>query len=194
MRLAVYTMGKVGSTTLMRAVQSAGHVVDRVYAGNEEMMDWRLFDRVITAVRDPVARNISQHFETGDPINCGPIFANEVPLTWVSEYLEPRTGIDVYGTKFPTVKGWKIYQGYLLIVKTEMLSKALGPALTMLCGEGDYVIEHRARGETKFGEEYKVFVKDAKFDEEFLDRMYESKYARHFYSPKQIKALRKKWS
>jgi hypothetical protein len=183
-------MGKVGSTTLMRAVQSAGHVVDRVYAGNEEMMDWRLFDRVITAVRDPIARNISQHFETdfAEPIH------SDWPLRWVSEYLEPHAGIDVYATKFPTVKGWKIYQGYLLIVKTETLSKALEPALTMLCGEGDYVIDHRADGEMKFGERYETFVKKAAFPEEFLDRMYESKYAQHFYSPKQIAALRKKWS
>ncbi len=190
MRLAVYTMGKVGSTTLMRAVQSAGHVVDRVYAGNEEMMDWRLFDRVITAVRDPIARNISQHFETDrkEPID------NDWPLRWISEYLEPRTGIDVYKGKFPTIKGWKVYQGYLLVVKTETLTKVLKDALTFVCGEGDYVIDHRAGGELKFGEEYEAFIKDTVFHKEFLDRMYESKYARHFYSPKQIEALRKKWS
>ncbi len=190
MRLAVYTMGKVGSTTIMRAAQLAGHVVDRVYAGNEEMMDWRLFDRVITAVRDPIARNISQHFETDRAESVH----SDWPLTWIDRYLEPRTGIDVYATKFPTVKGWKIYQGYLLIVKTELLSKALEPALTMLCGEGDYVIDHRADGEAKFGEFYERFVKASTFSKEFLDQMYESKYAKHFYSPKQIAALRKKWS
>ena len=190
MRIAVYTMGKVGSTTIMRAAQSAGHLPDRVYVGNEEMMDWRLFDRVITAVRDPIARNISQYFETDKK----DLVANDWPLTWVDNYLEPRTGINVYATKFPTVKGWKIYQGYLLVIKTELLSKALEPALTMLCGEGDYVIDHRAGGEAKFGEEYEAFVKDATFDKEFLDRVYGSRYAKHFYSPKQIKALRKKWS
>jgi hypothetical protein len=183
-------MGKVGSTTLMRAVQSAGHVVDRVYAGNEEMMDWRLFDRVITAVRDPVARNISQHFETDgkEPID------NDWPLRWISEYLEPRTGIDVYKGKFPTVKGWKIYQGYLLIVKTELMSEVLGDALTLFCGEANYEIDHRASGRFKFGGEYEAFVENSVFDKELLDQMYGSKYARHFYSPKQIAALRKKWS
>ena len=188
MKVLVFTMEKVGSTTIMRALESGGHTAGRAYAGNMDQIDWPSYERVVTAVRDPIARNISQHFEVGDPID------NDWPLTWVEKYLEPRTGCDVYSTKFPTFKGWKVCQGYLLIIKTELLSKGLKDGLTMLCGEGDYRIDHRAKGEDKFGGEYEAFVENAAFDKEFLDRMYGSKYARHFYSPKQIAALRKKWS
>lgn len=190
MKVMVFTMEKVGSTTLMHSLISRGHIPDRGYIRNMDGFDWPSYDRVVTAVRDPVARNISWHYEMGgmEPIN------NDLPLKWCDAYLEPRTGIDVYATKFPTVKGWKIYQGYLLVIKTELMSKALGDALTMLCGEGDYQVEHRAEGEFKFGGEYKAFVENAKFNKKSLDRIYGSKYAKHFYSPKQIEALKKKWS
>lgn len=189
MNVAVYTMEKVGSSTLMRALQSAGHLPDRVYVGNEDRMDWDIFDRIVTAVRDPIARNISQNFET----HGVSLIDSDWPLTWIEKYLEPRTGVNVYGVKFPTVKGWKIYQGYLLIVKTELMSKVLADALTTLCGEGDYQVDRRAKGEEKFGAEYASFLEGATFGEDLLDRMYGSRYAKHFYSPKQIAALRKKW-
>ncbi len=183
-------MEKVGSTSLMNAIQSGGHEVGRAYVKNMEDIDWPSYERIVTAVRDPIARNLSWYYESSGEGGPGDRF----PLTWIDKYLEPRTGINVYDTQFPTVKGWKIYAGYLLVVKTELMSKVLKDALTMFCGEADYQIKHRAQGGFKFGGEYDEFVESSAFDKGLLDRMYESKYAKHFYTPKQIEAFRRRWS
>jgi len=189
MKVLVFTMEKVGSTSLMRAIKSGGHTVDRAYVGNMDF-DFHSYERIVTAVRDPIARNLSWHYESNGEGGPGDRF----PLEWIDKYLEPKTGVNVYGTSFPTVKGWKVYSGYLLIVKTELMSKVLKEALTYFCGEADYQVEHQAKGGFKFGGEYDDFIKGSAFHKKLLDRMYESKYAKHFYSPKQIEALRRKWS
>ena len=61
----VYTMEKVGSSTAMRAIQSAGIVAGRGTIYNIHELDLSEYDCYVTMVRDPMARNISQFFENG---------------------------------------------------------------------------------------------------------------------------------
>lgn len=190
MNVLVYTMGKVGSTTVMRALQSAGHVAGRGYAGNIRSLDLAFYDAFVTMARDPVARNIAQMFETEMQEGVD----SPTPFTWFDDWLYSVLGIDVYGSKFPKSKGWKIYDDRLLVIKTEKLSAALADGLTELCGAAEYVIEHRAMGEEKFGPEYAKYLEREKFDPEFLDQMYETKYMKHFYLVKEIQAFKRRWS
>lgn len=190
MNVLVYTMGKVGSTTVMRALQSVGHAAGRGYAGNIQSLDLDFYDAFVTMVRDPVARNIAQMFET----EMAESVDSPTPLTWFSDWLSPILGINVYGSKFPKSKGWKIYDDRLLVIKTEKLTEALADALTELCGPNEYVVEHRATGLLKFGPDYIKYLNEAKFDPEFLDQMYDTKYMKHFYLVKEIDAFKKRWS
>jgi len=186
----VYTMGKVGSTTVMRALRSAGHVVGRGYPGNISDLDLSFYDVFVTMARDPIVRNIAQMFETEMEQGVDSI----APMVFFDDWLYPILKIDVYATKFPKAKGWKIYNNELLVIKTEKLSDALGDALTALCGEADYQVEHRAMGAIKYGPEYTEYLEKASFDSEFLDQMYESKYMKHFYLAKEVQKFRVRWS
>lgn len=190
MNVLVYTMEKVGSSTVMRALKSAGHVAGRAYAGNIKTLDLSFYDAFVTMVRDPIARNIAQMFETEMEQGVD----NITPLVWFDDWLYPVLGIDVYATKFPKTKGWKIYDGKLLVIKTGKLSDSLAEALTALCGEADYEVDHRAMGSVKFGPKYTEYIKSAAFDPEFLDQMYGSKYVKHFYLAKEVQKFRSRWS
>lgn len=190
MNVLVYTVGKVGSTTVMRALQSGGHVAGRAYPANIRTLDLSFYGAFVTMVRDPIARNIAQMFETEMEEGIDSI----APLVFFDDWLYPILGVDVYFTKFPKTKGWKIYDDKLLVIKTEKLSDALAEALTALCGEADYQVDHRAMGAVKFGPGYTEYLENASFDPEFLDQMYESKYMKHFYLAKEVAAFRKRWS
>jgi len=206
MKILVYTMGKVGSTTVMRALESVGFTAGRAYPGNINTINLNEYDGFITMVRDPVARNISQFFETrADHIRSAldPIylflssFKHYEVLTWFDDWLLPILGVDVYKEPFVRTKGWKTY-GNLLVIKTEVLSGGLADALREFTGDYDYVVDHRAKGIEKFhasvGDKYDGFLKSARFSTDFLNTLYDTKHTKHFYTQRQIEALVKRWA
>jgi hypothetical protein len=237
----IFTMEKVGSTTVMRAIQSAGRPAHRGYRTNivrllgltdkkisiiqegekrgrpkDEIRDrvdalicgnlvkWK----VITMARDPIARNLSHYWEGqraieeagGDvPYTLEDFLANYgqwVPEWWFDRVVGNQVGIDVYATPFDRKNGWKIYEDRLLVIRTEDLTEKLAEALAAFLGGSplDYTVTHRANGRERHGIEYEEFVAKAKFNEEFLDRMYNTQYANHFYYKREIKKFRKRWS
>jgi len=208
MKILVYTMGKVGSTTVMRALESVGFTAGRAYPGNINTINLNEYDGFITMVRDPVARNISQFFETcsdiiklsGDPVLA---FRTEFPqghgypLLWFDYHIRPVLGIDVMKQQFLKRWGWSAYDN-LLVIKTEKLNSALAEALCEFLGERDYKVEHRARGIDKFpsidGYTYSQFLNEAKFSMRFLDALYDTDFMRHFYTQKEIKFLIERWA
>lgn len=59
-RIVIFTMEKVGSSTVKWALEHAGYLVDRVTPHNmEEFEEDLLTHRVITMIRDPIAHFIS---------------------------------------------------------------------------------------------------------------------------------------
>ncbi len=206
MNVLAYTMGKVGSTTVMRAVESAGHVAGRGYPENiGEWKDLGFYDAFVTMVRDPMVRNISQFFEVRgrevelalDPCSLfRTTFDHAEPLRWFEEWVQPILGVDVYTEKFPKAVGWKVY-GNLLVIKTEKLDSSLAEGLEVLGVPGPFTVEHRAFGHEKFkkfGARYVQFIKTARFDAELLDELYESRMVKHFYLASEIKKFRNRWA
>lgn len=206
MKYLVYTMGKVGSTTVMRALESVGIAAGRGYPGNIHSMNLDEYDGFITMVRDPIARNISQFFETkselirstSDPMNLFlKLFPHFEPAEWFEQAIKPILGINAYAGTFPKTKGWKVYRKKLLVIQTERLSDSLADALCKFIVPHDYVVEHRAIGLQKFhpaiGERYERFLENAKFSADFLNTIYDTKYAKHFYSQKDIEAFKERW-
>lgn len=205
MQVLVFTMGKVGSTTVMRACESAGIVAGRGYSGNIDLLNFDDYDAFVTMVRDPMARNISQFFELWsneiDDVQkmydfFVADFLHDEPDEWFQKWLEPVLGIDVYKGQFNRKQGWRVYDKDLLLIRTENLNDGLANGLANLLGNNplDYTVEHRALGEEKFGPRYAEFLKLAKFDDELLDRVYETEYASYFYYKKEIKEFREQWS
>ncbi len=215
MYVLVFTMEKVGSSSVKKAAESAGFIVGRAYPRNIESVDKSEYGPVITLVRDPIARNLSAFMELRDeyfnpfPSEYSPEmlqifidqFPHEQPEEWFGEYVYVEFDVDVLGVSFPKTKGWKIYDDFLLVIKTESLNKAFPEAfrkLAKLSEDTPVKIEHRATGFEKHGPEvgaiYKELLWNAKFDEAFLDRMYETDYVKHFYLAKEVKKFRAQWA
>jgi hypothetical protein len=205
MKILVYTMGKVGSTTVIRALQSAGIAAGRAYPGNIGTLNLDEYDGFITMVRDPVARNISQFFETQQYVVMNSInplaafvdtFNHLEPLRWFDDHIKPILDINVMRKSFHKTRAWEAY-GNLLVIKTEWLSIALADALTEFCGPANYTVEHRAIGVEKFGpvlgEKYQQFLETAKFSEDFLNRLYDTKFMKKFYLKSEIESFYARW-
>ncbi|KKL22272.1 hypothetical protein LCGC14_2437100 [marine sediment metagenome] len=211
----VYTMNKVGSSSVKKAAESGGSIVGRAHPLNFHTIDLNDYGPVITIVRDPIARNLSAFMEFRDnyfdpfPSEYSPDmlqvfidqFPHEEPEWWFSQHVYPNFSLDVLGVPFPKTKGWKIYDGFFLVIKTEALNRAFPEAFRSLTDLGDdvpIVIEHRAIGFEKHGPEtgavYKEFLENAKFDQAFLDRMYETAFVKHFYLASEIKKFRNRWT
>jgi hypothetical protein len=215
MNVLVHQMGKVGATTVMEAIRSIGWEADRSGSWNIHTIDKSRYDRIISMVRDPIGRNISQLFseweehlgyfpEKYDPSQFEIFktqFPHEWPLEWFDKWMWTEFNIDVFREPFNKKRHWQIYDDKLLIIRTENLSQVIRDALTEFLGlPWDIVMDtrHRNLGETSrgeaHGEAYAEFKRNAKFDAAFLDKMYNSKYARHFYTDNEIQSFKERWS
>jgi glycosyltransferase involved in cell wall biosynthesis len=175
-------------------------------------------NRVITLVRDPVARNVSAFFE-----NLTEFFPNfyelrasgrlrledlittfltryehDIPLRWFDVQMKPVFGIDVFAHEFPRDRGYMVYHGEgasLLLMKLEQLKACAAPAMREFCGVENFVLRNANVGEEKeYRDTYRDFLDAVELPREYLDRMYESKLVRHFYTEGEIAGFRARWA
>lgn len=197
-----YSLPKTGTTTVMRAVGSAGIPCHRCYDGNIDQYHLRDMP-TITMVREPVERVISELFEQG--------FADEVALNhveglvlkdleWFDNHYRKITGINVYGNTFVKKTGYMIYSIRGLVVMTnrmsEVLEKALKEFLPPYFPDADYdslKVEHRAKGDERFGMAYEDFKDRMKLDKKFLEKVYTSKYCKYFFYSTELKSFYNRW-
>jgi len=197
------------------------HIVESDYLrrqldGNDSSVRWK----VISLVRDPVARNISTFFHSlciYFPELCvddRQIFSEEripelletyinrwdghhTPLHWFQTQLEPVFDIDVYDMPFPKDKGYQIIESgavSLLLLRLESLNATARPAMEDFLGlQGVKLDNHNVAEKKAYASAYKAFQKQLKLPGEYLDTLYDSKYARHFYTEDEIAGFRKRW-
>lgn len=215
MKVPVFYMGKAGSSTVKHTCEAIGIDMPRCYDG----LPPADYNQVISLVRDPIARNISAFFAPSvnplhgrlqayaeyDPrllrefLEVFPEEQHEWPLVWFDEIFKPATGIDVYATPFPKQKGYGIYEGAeyrALVIRTEDLSKKLAKALVEfldLPDDAAIAVEHRAHGQYYTGL-YTDFLAKVTIPESYIERMYGSKYANHFYSKAALKHFAERWA
>ena len=173
--------------------------------------------KVITLARDPVAVNISGFFhnlyawlpelaaesgyQTLDHSEIVQIFLerypHHIPLTWFDTELKQVLGIDVFQTDFPISKGFKIYHSVhtdVLLIRMEDLDRC-GPMafkeyLGMDCLE---LTKANVSSEQPYASLYRAFVERAALPSSYVDRIYGSKYACHFYTETERSRFKKKW-
>jgi len=182
-KIMVFTMQKVGSSSVKRALEEKGHVVDRAYEENILELDpLAAYEAIYTLVRDPVARNISWMFEVhGNRIlqenirleHIKDLFLEEIdqtyPLTWYDRVFFPATGLDVYKYDFPA--NGILLLGKVLVMRTDKM-----------------LFKHRADTTLTrpYGAIYHNFLEWVRFPKSYLDKMYMSKYTQHFFLPFEI--------
>ena len=173
--------------------------------------------KIISVVRDPVARNISSYFQSIDRrfLNLKKRFENksltideiistffkyekhELPLKWFDNEMNEIFGIDIYLNHFPKGKGYEIYKYEnidLMILKLEMLSNCAQPAFDEFLNlSGVEILYNNVSASKPYAHLYHQFINSIHLPDSYLDQMYNSKFMRFFYSDPEINVFRIKW-
>jgi hypothetical protein len=176
--------------------------------------------RIITLVRDPVARTVSaflKHFpytypERGlrfleDPANVPALIdmflAETEPerrftLDWFEREMESVFGIDVYSTPFPHEDGHATYSGPFadaLLLRLEDLGRVGARSVAQFLNTPPLTLDVQNRStDSSYSETHRRFLSDLRLPEWYLDRMYDSRLARHFYRTEELASMRATWT
>lgn len=207
----VVQMGKVGSRSVQLALLEAGVNAGHKH-GLHRISDPDGTEKIITPVRDIVARNFSGFFaslknfvpyEDWDTFTVEQyvdVFVNEYPhdgyLDWLERKIDIPLNVSIYDHPFDPEKGYIIIDRLLLFriedfdeKGNQILKEFLGDAVNIKPRRSNVLgTIHKAAGP------HYARVKEAHaMPEEFLDKMYSSKYSTHFYSDAEIEGFRKIW-
>ena len=169
--------------------------------------------RVVTMVREPVSRNISAFFQNladyygGDPLGSIPVdeairrfldeYPHHVPIEWFDTEFARATGISVFDYPFPHADQWmKIIEGRfeILILRVEAPDRVKKEAVEAFLGIGEIDLVRTNVGEGKeYASLYNDFRRQVRLPEEYVDRLLNSTYSRHFYSGAELEEIRNSW-
>jgi hypothetical protein len=171
--------------------------------------------RVITLVREPVANNISMFFQLLDQYveadhRRGPLDIEQLiqiflhryqharPLIWLDAELKTMLGIDVYQFPFDREQGYEVIrQGHisLLMLKCELEDRRKAAAIAGFLGlDSLEIVRSNVGSDKQYADQYTQFKRSIRIPTRLLDRMYQSKYARFFYSEEERAQFRARWS
>ncbi len=165
--------------------------------------------RIVTLVREPIARNLSSYFEhldaiwhTRDAHQSIPVedlcrgflerFIHTEPLTWFEDEMLPMLGIDVYERPFPE-EGHEIIRKQrvdVLILKCESSDEAKNAALSRFLGIDGIIVRrsNETLSKTK-GASFQQFRQTIRLSHSYIEDMLSARYSRHFYSEAERRRL-----
>lgn len=178
--------------------------------------------KLISLVRDPIARTISDLFENTN------LFSNNLPdqngqdrekalkryledlfagfeeqkdyaSTWFDQEMKPVFKIDVYDHPFDHQSGFQIIRKEnidLLILKMEVLSTTFDPAIRLFLNTSENVrlLNSNVGNLKSYSSQYQQIKNSLVIPEETCRKIYSTKYGRHFFDEPAIHALIEKWS
>ena len=172
--------------------------------------------KLISLVREPVARNVAAFFRqflfrfahksNTNQITCENLrdlfqknwIKHDVPLIWFDMEMKPIFKIDVYSEEFSKSKGYKIYTGDhpdLLLIKLEKLNKCASEAFKEFLGIDGIILQNaNLERDGPYYSLYRKFTSSKTLPRSYIEKMYNSKYAKHFYTEEELNIFRKKWS
>lgn len=174
--------------------------------------------KIITLVRDPIARNVGTFFQVLDEhipnwkqrydsnaltvedvqkafLNAGSIHTE--PVRWFDEQLLPVFGVDVFSESFPRETGYKIYHPdsriSVLLIRLEDLERIGALAIEEFLGlKGIELFNTNIGDEKDYAELYRLF-KQKPLPDEYIREMYSTKCAKTFYTSTDIAKFTLKW-
>lgn len=213
-QIYIYQMGKVGSTSFARAVDGIQvHWLDpeswfyslrggrnrHLLASIRMRLCLRPHDKIITAVREPIARNLSAFMQNHRSRGWSPDletflakFRHREPLDWFDREVRRYLGIDVYAHDFDCDLGWQNIDDRLLIVKAEIPDAVKSGAIEQFLGRNISLHRQNIGDNKDYSGDYNK-LKNARLPEQYVEEMLGSKYAKHFYSDDQLAKIRQKW-
>ena len=174
--------------------------------------------KIISAVRDPYTKNVSHYFQdlpywlsyntlyrkrSGGRFERGGLledvflncFNHDYSLNWFDAEFKKFTGVDIYDYPFDHAQGYQIIdsdQFDIFIYRLEDFSKLEKP-LSDFCNESIKIEKNINTAEVKwYNSINKSFKSNFKPSNEYLNYLYTSKLAQHFYSEEELNAFYKK--
>lgn len=173
--------------------------------------------KIISLVRDPVARNVSMFFfafsqfvpdwKEKEAQNLLPAsMLNEIfeskrqfiqtALNWFDEQIKDTLELDVYAAPFEKARGWQVYkkgQVELLVLRMEDLYRTGEDVLRQFLH-----LPHLKMVKVNTGEEREAYELYRRFltqpiSQEYLEMTYATKLARHFYTDAEIEQFIQRW-
>lgn len=175
--------------------------------------DWH----IVSVFREPVARNVSVYFLSINTFlpdffkryahgelrhedileNFLQEFPHDEPLRWFDQEIRDNFGIDTYDSPFPREKGYQIIRRdniHLLTIKVEQLNDCYQEAFGEFLGvDVPQLNQTHITDRNPAYSMYREFIEQSELPQSYLDEMYSSQFARHFYGADEIAAFRKKW-
>lgn len=171
--------------------------------------------KVITLIRDPLKQKISSFFQLIDLIipdfeqryrdktlsveALTEIFMErykpEGALNdWFNRELQPVFGIDVFADSFTHACGYQIYRGEradLLLIRLEDLSRCATEAFGEFLGIADFkLVNENVTDNKTCAAVYQKFAKTVVLPDAYIDAVYDSLCARHFYAAAEIEKFK----
>ncbi len=173
---------------------------------------------VVTLVRDPVAIKVSSMFQNlyeyipnwQDLYNSGQLTLDDLLnhllqkkefgagglVDWYDAQMKPLWGIDVFAQPFPHAQGYQIYRsqrGSLLLIRLEDLNRVAENAFEEFIGVKNLkIINTNTSEQKKYADLYRRF-KERPLPVEYVDAIYATRFARHFYTDAELNTFRKNW-
>ncbi len=233
----VFQMGKVASSTIEATLRQVNgievlrtHGLSRWADVNEpptarrDLESWLILHqivrrnipaKVVTVVRDPIARNLSAYFQNLDKLTKIPnahrkLPMNELvenffkllnhprPLVWFDIEMRTSLGIDAYEYPFDPIRRWqriRTPQYDLLILRADLDDDVKAQQLADLVGVASLKLIQKNVGESKsYSAVYQEFLRTIRLPETYVNEMLDHKFTRHFFSADEIATMRAKWN
>ena len=182
--------------TLVR--DPVGRNVSSFFQNLESFFDFWPREELENRDIDEVAHQLVEMFLTSYVVKAQTVEADGDPLVWFDEELKEVFDVDVYASEFPTEAGFDTYSSdnaKVLLIRLEDLDNVASDALGPFLGVGDITMGRSNDSSDKtYADAYKRFRDLLVIPDVYLDRMYTSTYATHFYSESEIAAFRSRWT
>lgn len=123
---------------------------------------------------------------------------HERPLRYFDDEISTVFGIDVFDSEFPRDRGFRIYHGDnadLLLIRLENLDQCAAAAFKAYLGvDGFSLISANVATDKVYAPLYRAFKSRIRLPQDYIDRMYDAEYSRHFYSDEEIQQFRRRWT
>src|ERR1044072_9513552 len=204
-------MRKRGLTRMREDVLGLEDIARMIAAG---VIGPRRPARIVSLVRDPIARNVSFYFETLDVLwqtrrahERVPLerllsefhekFTHQRGIDWFDNEFKPVLGIDVYEHPFPHDKGYLRIESpryEVLLICHDLNDRVKEKCLAVVIQVARFTFAPRNVGTQKaYSNVYREFLDRIELPPDYVYGLLDSKYARHFYRPGERARFRAKW-